>query len=293
MGVNERDPYTGHATTGHEWNGIKELNTAVPKAVWLFLAGTFLFSLGYWILMPAWPLGTTYSKGLLGDDVRQDVAAHLEAGAANRAAWTTRIDTEDMSTILADDELMRDVRQTGRALFGDNCAVCHGLRATGGPGFPDLVDTAWLWGGTPEAVLETIRVGINSEHPETRTSQMPAFGRDQMLEQPAILDAVAYVRSLSQPEVANGPQAERAKAGQQVFADNCSSCHGEDARGNTELGAPDLTDRFWIYGGDEASVYRTVYGGREGHMPTWEKRLSETDRKILTLYVLDLPKSAP
>jgi cytochrome c oxidase cbb3-type subunit 3 len=291
--VSERDPYTGHATTGHEWNGIKELNTAVPKPVWIFLALTALFAVVWWVLMPAWPLGRTYSKGLLGSDVRQDVAASLEQAAVRRSVWTSRIDKEDPAAILADAGLMTDVRLTGHALFGNNCAVCHGVGATGGPGFPDLVDKAWLWGGTPDAVQETIRVGINADDPDTRVSQMQAFGRDGMLDREAILDVVAYVRSLSHPELASGPEAQKVAAGREVFATNCVACHGDDAKGNTEMGAPNLTDSFWLYGGDEDSVYRTVYGGRQGQMPAWEKRLTPTERKILALYVLDLGQRAP
>ena len=128
--------------------------------------------------------------------------------------------------------------------------------------------------------------------PETRTSQMPAFGRDGMLDREAILNVVAYVRSLSHPELAKGQEAGEVVAGREVFAANCASCHGDDAKGNTEMGAPNLTDSFWLYGGDEESVYRTVYGGRQGHMPSWDKRLGETDSRILALYVLDLGQKA-
>jgi cytochrome c oxidase cbb3-type subunit 3 len=290
--VIERDPYTGHGTTGHEWNGIKELNTKVPWLIWAFLIGAVLFSVVWWILMPAWPLGRTYTKGVLGADVRQEVAAGLRTAAAQRAAWTHRIDTEDFAAIQADPALMQDVRETGHALFGDNCAACHGVGATGGPGFPDLVDHAWLWGGSPDAVFETIRAGVNSEHPDTRASQMPAWGKDGVLDRNAILAVTDYVYSLSHPAARTGPAADQLAAGQKVFTENCAACHGENATGNSEMGAPDLTDGFWLYGGDRASIYKTVYGGRQGHMPTWDKRLSATDRKILTLYLLDLGKGA-
>jgi cytochrome c oxidase cbb3-type subunit 3 len=293
MGVKERDPHTGHMTTGHEWNGIIELNTAVPKPAWYFLIATALFSLVYWVLMPAWPLGKTYTKGLLGADVRKNVETSLQKAALHRARWTERIQKESFAAIEADEDLMKYVRETGRTLFGDNCAVCHGTKATGGPGFPSLVDNAWLWGGTPEAVFETIRVGINSDHPDSRIAEMLAFGRDGMLERQSILDVVAYVRSLSDQSNASGKDTETIAAGKEVFAENCSSCHGDDAKGNKDMGAPNLTDDLWIYGGDEESVYRTVYGGRQGRMPAWENRLSETDRKILTLYVLDLGRSKP
>lgn len=293
MGVTDRDSHTGHATTGHEWNGIKELNTAVPKTVWFFLTATALFAVGYWLLMPAWPLGKTYTKGLLGSDVRRDVAVSLRDAEARRSIWTSRIEKEDFAAIQADAALMRDVRESGGALFGDNCAVCHGTSAKGGPGFPNLVDEASLWGVTPEAVLETIRVGVNSVHKDARTSQMPAFGRDGILDRQAIFNVVAFVRSLSDPAVAKGPESGRIAAGREAFAANCAACHNDNAQGNKEMGAPDLTDRYWLYGGDEDAIYRTVYGGRQGHMPTWEGRLSALDRKILTLYILDLKRRMP
>jgi len=288
MGLIERDPYTGHGTTGHEWNGIKELNTAVPWPIWAFLIVAVLFSIVWWVLMPAWPLGTTYTKGLLGADVRQDVAAGLRAAAVERSVWTQRVDKEDFAAIQADDALMKNVRETGHALFGDNCAACHGLDGKGGPGFPSLVDPAWLWGGTPNAVFETIRVGVNSQHSDSRSSQMPAWGRDGMLDRAAIVAVAGYIYSLSHLDGAKKKAAEGLVAGKKVFADNCAACHGEDAKGSTETGAPDLTDTFWLNGGDETSIFESVYNGRQGHMPAWEGRLTTTDRKILTLYILDL-----
>src|SRR5215472_5265216 len=126
MAVEERDPYTGHMTTSHEWNGIKELNTRVPRAVYFFLAVTATFSVIYWLLMPAWPLGWSYTKGLLGIDQREAVTEALQQAAAARAPWTKRIETQSFAEIEADPDLMRDVRETGHRLFGDNCAACHG-----------------------------------------------------------------------------------------------------------------------------------------------------------------------
>ncbi len=288
MAVGERDPYTGHMTTGHEWNGIKELNTRVPWPVYFFLGLAAAFSLVYWVLMPAWPLGVTYTKGLLGIDQRSTVEAQLRQAALDRAVWTQQIEAAGFAEILGDPTLMQTVRETGGALFGDNCAVCHGVDARGGPGYPDLTDAAWLWGGDPEVVAETLRVGINSTHEETRASQMMAFGRDQMLDRATILDVVTYVQSLSTPELAAGPQADAVTAGAATFAENCAACHGEDGTGGVEFGAPNLTDAFWIYGGDRQSIFTTVFDGRQGHMPYWEDRLTALSRKILTLYVLDL-----
>ncbi|HWM82225.1 MAG TPA: cytochrome-c oxidase, cbb3-type subunit III [Pseudolabrys sp.] len=293
MAVEKRDPHTGYLTTGHEWNGITELNTPVPRVVWFFLITTALFSLGYWILMPAWPLGVSFTKGLLGVDQRTTVAAKLQEAALDRSVWTKRIEAESFKDIEADPQLMKIVRETGRTLFGDNCTVCHGTDASGGKGFPNLTTASWLWGGDADAIAETIRVGINSAHPQTRTSQMLAFGRDGVLPRKDIENVVNYVRTLSDPAVAKQVPAASLEAGAKAFADNCASCHGEQGKGNVELGAPDLTDKNWIYGGDAQSIFTSVWGGRQGHMPTWEHRLSSLDRKILTLYLVGLRAAKP
>lgn len=288
MAVGERDPHTGHMTTGHEWNGITELNTPVPRAVYFFLIVTFTFAVIYWVLMPAWPLWSTYTRGLLGASDRNAVMESLQQAAAAREVWTKRIESADYATIQADPGLMQSVRDSGRTLFTDNCGVCHGGKATGGPGYPSLTGASWLWGGTPETVAETIRVGINSGHPGTRNSQMLAFGRDQMLPRADVENVTTYVQSLSNPDVATKADAKSLAAGKEVFATNCVSCHGETGKGNPELGAPDLTDTFWMYGGDRQSIFTSIFNGRQGYMPSWEDRLSPLERKILTLYVLDL-----
>ena len=288
----ERDGFTGYLTTGHEWNGIKELNTPVPRAVYFFLSLAFVFSVGYWVLMPAWPLGVTYTKGLLGTDQRQVVAASLQQAATDRSAWTDKIAAGDYAAILSDKTLMQEVRETGHALFGNNCAACHGVDAKGGHGFPNLTTSSWLWGGKPDQIFNTIRVGINSAHPDTHVSQMPAFGRDQMLPRADVLKVASFVYSLSHPDATN-LDPKNVEAGKALFAANCVACHGDDAKGNAELGAPDLTDSFWIYGGDLETIDTTIWGGRQGHMPTWEGRLSDLDRKILTLYLLDQRTAKP
>lgn len=286
MGVIERDPYTGHGTTGHEWNGIKELNTRVPWVVWACLIGAVAFSVLWWILLPAWPLGTTYTKGLLGWDARTQVKADLRDAAEQRAVWMDRIANTDYAAIQADPALMRDVRETGHTLFGDNCAACHGVGGKGGPGFPDLAERAWLWGGTPEALFQTIRVGVNTQHPDSRTSEMPAWGAQGMLPREAVVDVANYVYSLTHTD-GEASKAQLA-SGAKVFAENCTACHGANAKGNPELGAPDLTDKHYLYGSGLQAIFETVYNGRKGIMPTWESRITDLDRKILTLYVLDL-----
>lgn len=295
MGAHEydpvHDPVTGRHTTGHEWNGIEELDTPVPRVVLFFLAATALFALGYWLLMPAWPLGWTYTKGLLGIDQRQVVARQVEEAAAGRAVWTDRVMAMDFADIAADAGLMHVVNETGRTLFGDNCAVCHGTGGRGSRGFPDLTAGAWLWGGEPETIMETIRVGINSTDEETRVSQMMAFGRDGILQRDEVRAVAAYVRSLSMPDTA--ADAALLAAGREVFEANCAACHGDEGKGMAEVGAPDLTDHVWLYGGDAQSVFDTIHGGRQGHMPHWQGRLSPVDLKVLALYVHGLGSARP
>ncbi len=285
MSVRERDPLTGHSTTGHEWNGITELNTRVPRAIWIAIAVTHVWALGVWILMPAWPLVWTYTGGILGIDQKEVIDETMREAQAERAGWADPIAAMSVDEIRADPALMQVVDDTAPALFADNCALCHGPGGVGGPGFPSLVDDTWLWGGDPDAVMETIRVGINSTHPETRVSEMLAFGRDGILSGEEIRTVVAYVQSLS-----GGGSAppETVAAGAELFAANCVACHGEDGSGSTELGAPNLRAGHWSYGGDAATLYRTVHDGRRGWMPGWEGRLSLTDQKILTVYLQTL-----
>lgn len=288
MGVSERDPHSGHQTTGHEWNGIKELNTPVPWPVWFFLIATGLFAVVYWVLMPAWPLGRTYTQGLLGTDQRAIVTRQVTRANEDRASWTSRIAALDVKQIRADPTLMKAVRDDGHRLFGDNCAACHGSDAGGNKGFPNLIDGDWLWGGSPDQIAETIAVGINSPAAtNSRASQMLAFGRDGILDNDAVIAVTDYVRSLTDPGVARGAGAKSVAAGRAVFAANCVACHGPDARGNQSLGAPDLADRTWLYGGDAQSVYTSINDGRRGEMPAWGERLSAVDRKLLLVWLLD------
>jgi cytochrome c oxidase cbb3-type subunit 3 len=293
MSVDARDPHTGYLTTGHEWNGITELNTPVPRAIYFFLTAAVTFALIGWILWPAWPLGTTYTKGILGSDQRKSVTEALEREALEHEVWSKRIETESFADIQRDPALMTVVRETGHRLFGDNCAPCHGANAQGQQGFPNLTTTSWLWGGTPDAIAETIRIGINAPRQDTRASQMPAWGHDQLLPRGDIEKVAAYVLSLSSPSATAEAPPGTIEAGKAVFKANCVICHGEDAKGKTEVGAPDLTHKFWIYGGDPQSVFASIWGGRQGHMPSWESRLPLLSRKILALYLVDLRGAAP
>ena len=293
MAVEERDSVTGRETTGHEWNGIKELDTPVPRGVLIFLVVTHVWALAWWILMPSWPLGTTYTKGLLGVDQRQTVNARVIEGQQQRATWSSRLESEPYETILADADLMRTVRLTGRQLFGDNCAACHGRDGKGRANYPDLTDDDWLWGGGPVLIEQTLRVGVNSAHPESRQGQMPAFGRDELLSGEQVSAVAAYVYSLSHPDFASNATSGRIAAGKEVFASTCVACHGDEGKGNRDIGAPNLTDAYWLYGGDLKALIETVHGGRQGHMPTWDERLTNAEIRTLALYVHDLGARRP
>ena len=238
--------------------------------------------------MPAWPLGVTYTKGLLGIDQRNIVSESLKQAALERSVWTKRIEAESFKDIQADPALMDIVRQTGRTLFGDNCAACHGSNAQGGKGFPNLTTASWLWGGDPGIIAETIRVGINSAHPDSRTSQMLAFGRDQMLKQADDRQRRGLraqpLRSIHRED---GKAAAIIDAGKDVFAANCVACHGDDAKGKADLGRTE-PDRSVLDLWRRCRVdLHTLWNGRQGHMPSWEGRLSPLDRKILALYLFD------
>ena len=277
-----RDPQSGYLPTGHVWNGITELNSPVPRGVWWFLGVTHVAALLILILWPAIPLWSTATKGLLGTDQHIEVNAAVAKAAQDRSTWTAQMATMPYPAIQADPALMTIVRDTGATLFGTNCAACHGTAAMGGPGFPNLTDADWLWGNDPEIIAETLRVGINARHPDTRIAQMIAFGHDELLTRDQIDALVPYVIGLSVPGAAADPVAAT------VFADNCSGCHGENAKGLIDVGAPNLTDDVWLYGGTADAIRDTLWNGRMGQMPSWETRLSDTDRRILTLYVLDL-----
>jgi cytochrome c oxidase cbb3-type subunit 3 len=293
MAVEEIDPVSGRATTGHEWNGIKELDTPVPRGVLIFLIVTHIFAVLWWFLMPTWPLGSTYTRGLLDTDQHKIIAEKMAEANAARAPWVDAIDAKSYDEILADPQLMKVIKETGHRLFGDNCAACHGREGLGGKNYPDLADHDWIWGGSLETIAQTIKVGVNSANPDSRVSQMPAFGRDEMLDATQLRDVALYVHSLSNPADATPDNAAMIDAGGKVFQTTCAACHGENAKGNAEVGAPNLTDKYWIYGGDLETIATTLYGGRQGHMPTWDKRLSPADIKILAIYVHSLGAENP
>lgn len=283
----EIDPHTGVETTGHQWDGIKELNNPLPRW-WLFVFwASVVVAIGYWIIMPAWPAlpgMQGHTTGILQQSDRSDVAAETAAMRRERNALSARLAAVDASSILRDHDLSQLALSLGESAFGDNCATCHGAGGSGAKGFPQLADDVWLWGGKLEDIEYTIRYGIRSAHAETRTGEMPAFGRDEFLTPAQISDLVQFVRQKS------GQKAEAAAAAraQPDFETNCASCHGSDLHGDRSKGAPNLTDKDWIYGSDAASIRRTIHGPRNGVMPAWIDRLDPATIRALAIYVHSL-----
>ena len=282
---NDVDKLTGTATTGHEWDGLRELNTPLPRWwLWIFYA-TIIWSIGYWVVYPAWPLISSYTKGTSGWQSREAVVQDLEALRATRGAMAEKLAASSLAAIMADPQLSAFARAQGRATFGDNCAGCHGAGGGGAKGYPNLVDDEWLWGGKLADIEQTIRYGIRSAHEKTRLGGMPAFGRDGLIKREGIENVSDYVRSLS-----GLPTDKKANlaAGKAVFTANCVICHGENAKGKRELGAPDLTDTIWLYGSDRNVIIEGLWNGRGGIMPAWTGRLDESAIKALTIYVYSM-----
>ena len=279
------DTVTGVRTTGHEWDGIEELNNPLPRW-WLYLFYVcIVWAMIYWVLMPAWPLVNGFTPGLLGYSQReQGMIAYQEVMDA-RTADAKGLADSSFAEIQANPTLLAFALAQGKAAFGDNCAPCHGQGATGGVGYPNLQDDDWLWGGTIQDIAHTITVGVRSTSPDTRVSDMPAFGKDGLLTPAQINEVAGFVHTLSGQEPAPGVDVA---AGKQIFADNCAACHGPEGKGNPEVGAPNLTDNLWLYGGSTATIVQTVTGSRKGVMPTWEGRLSPELIKSLALYVHSL-----
>lgn len=284
MARKEIDQATGTETTGHEWDGIKELNTPLPRWwLWVFYA-TIVWAVGYWVLYPAWPTLTGYTKGLLNQSQRADVAQAVDELKAQRAAQGQQLQGATLQQIEADPNLLQFAREAGRSAFGDNCATCHGSGAQGFKGYPNLNDDVWLWGGTLDDIRHTIQVGVRSTHAETRVSLMPAYGRDGLLEKAQITDLTQYVLHLS-GQKADAAAVARAEP---VFKEQCAACHGDDGRGKREFGSPNLTDREWLYGGSEAEIRMQIEQGRGGVMPTWGTRLDAMTIDALAVYVHSL-----
>jgi cytochrome c oxidase cbb3-type subunit 3 len=278
----EIDKVTGTPLVGHEWDGIGELNTPLPRWwVWLFYA-TIVWSVGYWVVYPAWPMVTGYTAGVFGYSTRGDVEKEMAALQKQRGEQAQTLQQVALGEIEKDPALLAFARAQGKAAFGDNCAPCHGSGAAGAKGYPNLNDDEWLWGGKIDEIHQTIEFGIRSGHPKNREGSMPALGKDGILKRPEIVTVANYVRSLSGLSTRQGVDLA---AGKELFATNCAACHGDEGKGNKELGAPDLTDAIWLYGSDEATIADGVTNGRGAVMPAWTGRLDPATIKSLAVYV--------
>ena len=275
------DPVTGIETTGHEWDGLRELNHPLPRWwLWIFYA-TIIFSLGYWVLYPSWPL----IGGVLGWHTRTAVVEDLNALKGVRRHNVSRLTEASLADVDKDPSLLDFTLAYGRVAFKENCAPCHGAGGGGAVGYPSFLDDDWLWGGTAEAIQQTVTHGVRNADPESRQSIMPAFGRDGILKPTEVTDVANFVRSLA--GLSTAAEADL-PAGQKLFADNCASCHGEAGRGNREVGAPNLTDAVWLYGSSIADIIRQLNNPRSGSMPAWRERLDPTTVKALAVYVHSL-----
>lgn len=277
------DKVTGITTTGHDWDGIRELNNPLPRWwLWTFYA-TIVFAIIYAILYPAIPLVTSATKGVLGYSSRAAVTQSLADAEAGRAAFNEAIRDKPIAEILADDGLREVALAAGGAAFRVNCIQCHGSGAQGSRGYPNLNDDDWLWGGKPEDIVLTLNHGIRyAGDPDTRDSVMPSFL--DVLTPEQIRDVSQHVAGLSDATATADPAAP----GAVIFAENCAACHGEDAKGNRELGAPNLTDAIWLYGSGEAAIAAQLRQPSLGVMPAWGARLGETTVKQLAIFVHSL-----
>ncbi|MHA6323947.1 cytochrome-c oxidase, cbb3-type subunit III [Roseivivax sp. CAU 1753] len=281
MTEKKRDDVTGTETTGHNWDGITELNTPLPRW-WLWtLYATIVWAVIYTILYPAWPMVSSASAGVLGWSTRGQVAAEIEAAEAANADLRAQLASTEFAAIADDVALQNYATQAGASVFLTNCSQCHGQGAAGAKGYPNLLDDAWLWGGTMEDIAYTVRHGIrNEDDPDARFSEMPAFG--DILSDEEIATLVAHVQTLDEGgDPAAGP-------GGALFIDNCSACHGEDAMGMRELGAPNLTDAIWLYGDSDADLTETIVNARYGVMPAWGAFLREDEVRAVAAYVHQL-----
>jgi len=276
----EKDELTGQETTGHEWDGIQELNTPLPKW-WLYVFyASIVFSVIYMVLYPSIPWLSGHTEGMLGWDRRSELQETMQEARAEQAQYFERIAAADLQTIREDNELLNFSMAGGQATFADNCAPCHGQGGAGRPGgYPTLADDAWIWGGSLEAIHHTIANGVRNDHENSRQSMMPAYG--QMLDSGQVRQVATYVKSLS-AEVDN-PDA--VQAGQEIYSQQCVACHGPEAQGNPQMGAPNLSDQIWLYGARIDDLVSQISNPQHGNMPAWGERLEPEMVKMLAVYV--------
>lgn len=279
------DAPTGTSFVGHEWDGIQELDTPMPRW-WLYiLYATIVFAIIYVVLYPAIPTPSGGTPGLLGWSTHGELAGDLAAEQKRKGPMLAAIARTPIDLIASNPQLLRAAEEGGRSAFKVNCVQCHGAGAAGGNGYPNLNDDDWLWGGDPAAIQQTLAHGIRQpDDAATRMSQMPAFGRDGILTPVEIADVTSYVRVVSHQE----PMTASGRRGQALFATNCAVCHGDNAAGGRSVGAPNLTDAIWLYGGSRDKLTQTITNARYGMMPAWNTRLDPVTIKMLATYVHSL-----
>ncbi len=274
-------------TTGHSWDGIEEYDNPMPRWwVWIFII-TIIWSVGYWIAMPAWPGIQSATSGLLGYSSRANVATEISDFEARNEQFFVQLVETDLDEIRENDELHRFAVNAGGSVFRAQCSQCHGTGGAGvqASGFPNLLDDDWLWGGTMEDILHTVTWGIrNEEFPDARYSAMPAFGTDGLLDNDEIDETVQFVLSLSGAD----HDATLAAAGAEHFDLNCASCHGDGGEGDYFIGAPALNNQIWLYGGSPEAIRESIYYSRFGVMPGFENRLREAEIRAVAAYVHQL-----
>lgn len=285
MTEHEVDKHSGVETTGHSWDGIKELNNPLPRWwIWTFYL-CVIWAVIYWVFMPSWPGITGYAKGLRDHSERENVSVALEELNASRGAAMASLNAvKTVAEVERDPELLQYTLAAGASIFGDNCATCHGAGGQGFPGYPNLNDDSWLWGGSFADIKQTVRFGVRSGHEKTRLSVMQAYGRDGVFSPDQISDLTDYVLILS----SGAADAEGAARAAPQFAQICAACHGAGGKGDKAFGAPDLSDAIWLYGGDRKTIRETLMNGRAGVMPAWADRLTDEQITALAVYVHSL-----
>ncbi len=254
---------------GHVWDeNLEEYNNPLPRWwMWLFWI-TIVFALVYLVLYP----GLGSFKGMLGWSSTGQYEAEQARAKERYEPRFAQYAAMEIPAVAADSK----AREMGQRMFLNYCAQCHASDGRGGKGFPNLADNDWLYGGTPEAITATITGGRNGMMPP-----WPQLGTD------GIRNVAHYVMSLS----GRTHDSLRAGQGKEIFATNCAACHGPDGKGNQALGAPNLTDDVWLYGGSEATIIETITKGRNGQMPAWGEFLEPGKIHLLAGYVYGLSKT--
>ncbi|MDR7101025.1 cytochrome-c oxidase, cbb3-type subunit III [Croceicoccus sp. BE223] len=281
------DQPTGTETVGHEWDGIEELNTPLPRWwLWTFYL-TIAWAIGYVVLYPAIPLLEKGTEGVLGWTSRGQLAQEMSLADQARRSVGEALAATDITKLEGNPQLMQQAVAGGRAAFRVHCSQCHGSGAAGSQslGYPNLNDDDWLWGGDLKAIETTLVHGIRQDGDDaTRQSVMPSFN--------GALDA-AQQSALADHVLALGGKGRANPAGAQIFADNCAACHGATGEGSRELGAPRLNDAIWLYGGTKADIVRQVLNPRMGVMPAWQHKLDPVKITMLAAYVHSLGGGEP